>query len=56
MVYVVTLKQNWLGHVMPNKLKVRIRQEVMDISFGSSEEIIDGYNLMALREQHIAQM
>ena len=52
----VNLEKNRHGHIMANKLKIGIGEEMGDIIFLATEKIIHADHICALRQQRLAEV
>jgi len=55
-IHLIALEHDRLGDIVTNELKVRVREHMVNIALGPSEQVIDGYNLVPLSQQSVAQM
>lgn len=44
------------GHVVPQQLEARMGEQVSDVILAASEEIVDAEDVMAIRDQAVAEV
>jgi hypothetical protein len=50
------LQQDGLNHIMPDQLKVRLVQQVHDVVFGASEEVVHADDMHSTTQQGMQQL